>query len=371
MIKVLMALHDLQVTSGVSSYVMNYFRLIDPDKIRMDFAIWEDIETPYYDEIRKRGAEVHILPSVKHLAKHVSACRSILKNGGYDIVHDNTLLISCPLMIEARRQGIPVRILHSHNSRLGETRYKEIRNKTFFPLLKNTATDYAACSKPAAMLLTRGNEYAFIPNIVPESDLTYSEQKRNQIRAEMGVSDRIIIGTVGRTAAQKNPLFALKIMEQLMADNSNVEYWWIGSGPMDDELKQHIEQSPYRDRIRFLGSRADVKDLYQAMDVFFLPSLFEGLPVTGVEAQAMGLPCVMSSSITNEVVYTDLVKFVDLNAPDTDWEEAVTDQIAFVADRRSYKQELMQSRFSPLRAGGLLLDVYSEMLDRRKTISNA
>jgi len=365
-INVLMLLHNLRVSAGVSSYVMNYFRTIDHMKIHMDFAIWNDVDTPYYKEIESKGSKVYVLPSVKNISTHVKMCQEVLQKGHYDVIHDNTLMISFPLMKEAEKAHVPVRLLHSHNSKLGETRAKEIRNKLFLPLLKETSTDYAACSKLAALAMFGDLYYDFIPNVVSAEKLNYSSEKRRVIRKELGAGEKVIIGTVGRVAAQKNPLFAIDVIESLMEKDPNVEYWWIGSGLMDKELAYRVQNSKYKERIRLLGSRDDVPDLYQAIDVFFLPSLFEGLPVTGVEAQVMGLPSVLSDTITKEVVFTDLVKFVDLRESVEYWSKVLLEQIKRVPSRRSYIEELRNSPFSDQKAGAYLAQIYEKLIKKAK-----
>ena len=364
-IKVLMLLHNLRVSAGVSSYVMNYFRAIDHSKIHIDFAIWSDIETPYYKEIAQAGSKIYVLPPLKLISKHLKKCERILSLENYDIVHDNTLLISYPIMHVAKRHNVPVRILHSHNSKLGETRSKEFRNRAFLPFLKQTSTDYAACSDLAARALFGKCEYDFIPNIILDRFLGFSEEKRISMRTGMKVNNKVVVGTVGRAAIQKNPLFAIDVMEKVIMTHPEVEYWWIGSGPMDETLKRRVEQSILKDGIKILGSRSDVPNLYQAIDVFFLPSLFEGLPVTGVEAQAMGLPSVVSDTVTKEMVYTDLVEFVPLDAPIESWVKTIEKQMKRIPERRSYMKELENSVFSSAHAGERLEEYYRRLLRER------
>lgn len=360
--KVLMLLHNLRVSAGVSSYVMNYFRAIDHDKIKMDFAIWKDVPTPYYEEIKAEGSTVYVLPSLKHYREHARYCRKIIAEGNYDIIHDNTLLVSYPLMRAAKRYGVPVRVLHSHSSRLGETKSTALRNQLLLPFLKSTATDYAACSTPAAQMMFGEREYSFIPNAISGERLCFSPERRDAVRAEMNAGSKVIVGTVGRIAAPKNPIFAVDVMEAAIQKNPNVEYWWIGSGAMDKALTQRVEKSRYKENIRLLGSREDVLDLYQAIDIFFLPSLFEGMPLTVLEAQAMGLPCVMSSTITREVVYTDLVHFVGLDEPVEQWVSVILGQTERISQRRSYREELKKSVFSMDNAGERLEEFYSALL---------
>lgn len=130
-IKVLMLLPNLRVSNGVASFAMNYFRNLNHDEVQMDFAIYSDVQTPYYEEIRKQGRRIYVLPSIKRIDLHIKCCLDILNQGQYDVIHDNTLIITLPMMWCAMLKRVPVRILHSHNSKLGETKKKEIRNKAF------------------------------------------------------------------------------------------------------------------------------------------------------------------------------------------------------------------------------------------------
>lgn len=357
-IKVLMLLPNLRVSNGVASYAMNYFRQLNYDTVYMDFAVYNNRETPYVAEIEAAGGHVYVLPPLKNLPTHYKACRELLKNGCYDIVHDNTLLISIPLMAEAKRQNVPVRILHSHSSKLGGTVRKEKRNAVFLPLLRRQANAYAACSDLAAKALFGNAEYAFIPNFIDADKFAFDPETRQRVRAQMGVGDKIIIATVGRTAPEKNPFFAMDVLDRVIDSVPNVEYWWIGSGPLDQEIDKYVKKMRHADQVMLLGSRDDVRDLYQAMDLFFLPSLFEGLPVTGIEAQAVGLPCVVSDTVTKEMVYTDLVQYISIDKSTEKWAEIICNLLTRTGMRRSYREELLASQFSSRNAGMFLENYY-------------
>ena len=149
-IKVLMLVPNLRVSNGVTSYAMNYFRNLNHKNIKMDFAVYRKRENPYEEEINAAGSNIFLLPSVKkEFPAHIKACLDLIKNGQYDVIHDNSMLITYPMMKIAKKY-VPVRILHSHNSKLGETIKKEKRNKRFLPFLLHQANAYAACSDLAA-----------------------------------------------------------------------------------------------------------------------------------------------------------------------------------------------------------------------------
>lgn len=367
-LKVLVVLLNLKVANGVSSFIMNYYRKLDYSEITMDFVVYQDAETPYYEEIRKNGSHIYVLPSVKNIKKHMVSCQKILINGKYDIIHDNILILSTGLMYYAKKMGVPVRILHSHNSELGANYWKKIRNRLFLPFLVKQATDYFACSDLAAECMFGKKSYTFIPNVVSGANLQFNQRIRNIVREDMGATDKFIITTVGRLAEQKNPFYAVDVIRELKKYNKNIEYWWIGDGPLEKKVKEYILKKHAESYIHLLGRRTDVMNLYQGADIFFLPSIFEGLPVTGVEAQATGLPCFVSDTITRQFIYTDLIKtFSVKNSPEStarifsEW----LISLHMDKDRAKYIKILEGSRFCNCQAGKFLESVYKKLLKSR------
>lgn len=363
--KVLFLVPNLRASNGVASFALNYFRNMDPGEVHIDFALYQDRASPYYGEIRERGCEIFILPSVKHMKEHLRACDKILREGHYDIIHDCTLHISLLMMLCARNHHVPVRLLHSHSAKMGETKKKEIRNRLFMPVLRSLATDYAACSKLAGKAMFGKRDFTYIPNVVDSRKYMYNEVERLKIRGKYNSKNKRIVGTVGRLAPQKNPIFAMDVFKKFSESCRDVEYWWIGNGDMDRQVKDYAEKIGIADHVRFWGGRDDVIELYQAMDVFFLPSLFEGLPVTGIEAQAMGLPMVVSDTVTNEIVYTDLVDYVSLASPLSAWSDHLQAALSRNVRREAYAEQLKASLFSDVQCGERLRDVYQRMLEKR------
>ena len=371
-IRVLMLSTSLNVCGGVSSFVMNYFRSIDHNEVHMDFAIWKDIHSPYYKEIEEAGSQIYVLPPISKVRHHINECKKIIRNGGYDVVHDSTLIISLPIMYFAKRYNVPVRIFHSHNSKIGETFVKKIRNGVFLPLLKETANNFAACSRLAGTTMFGYNKkFELIPNIILDHNFCFSMEKRRRIREMMSVQNKVVIGSVGRLALQKNPLFALEVIRVLLKKYSSIEYWWIGSGPLDEVFSKRIFDLGLEEKVKLLGIRNDMSNLYQAMDILFMPSEFEGNPLAAIEAQAMGLPCVLSNAITDEVCFTDLVTFVNLNSGYEICASVIEEQMSRIVDRRSYQAELGESLYSGKNAGSRLYSLYEKMLREKKRMRMA
>ena len=365
-IRVLLLVSNLRSANGVASFAMNYFRCMDHNSVRIDFALFLNSENLYEEEIKAAGGHIFLLPPLKNYFAHIRACREIIKNGNYDIVHGNLLLLSIPIFSEAKKQCVPVRILHSHNSKLGETKMKEKRNAFFLPLLMNKVNAFAACSDLAAKAMFGDAEYEFIPNLIDADKYCFNAETRESVRKKMSAGGKFVIATVGRLAPQKNPFFAMNVFDLVAEKLPNAEYWWIGSGPFDNDASDYAAKLKHGGRVKLFGSRDDVNELYQAIDLFFLPSIFEGLPVTGVEAQAMGLPCIVSDSVTREMVYTDLVKYISLDAPEEEWVNAICEQAEKDDSRAGRREDLLNSRFSSEHAGEFLEDYYRQLLKNKK-----
>lgn len=361
-IKVLMLVPNLFVANGVASFAMNYLRNSDNNRVQYDFLSYEQGDSPYYKEIEKHGGKVFFAPSVFSIKKHLKECKKILNEGNYDIVHDNTLHISIPMMYCAKKARVKVRILHSHSSKMGETTIKEIRNKVFLPLLKRLSNQYLACSELAGRAMFGRDVFKIVPNVIDTDKYRFDYSRRNKVRKELNCEDKLIVGTVGRLAKQKNPVFALNVIEKLIEEIPQVEYWWIGNGPLEKEFKNYVKSHGLNDYVRFFGKRNEVLDMYQAMDVYFMPSLFEGLPLTGVEAQAMGIPMVVSDTVTREMIYTDLVDYVGLEQSINDWSEHIEKALNRKTDRRKYSGKQMNSVFSNFGCGERLLAIYDNIL---------
>lgn len=361
-IKVLMIVPNLQVANGVASFVMNYLRNLDHNAVQIDIVSYEEGASPYYSEVKSFGGTVYFLPSIKNLPLHIKMCNQILNEGQYSVIHDNTLHISIPIMWCAKRKGIPVRILHSHSSKLSNTVVKELRNRAFLPVLKSISTDYAACSNLAGKTMFGNRPFTVIPNVVNAEIFKFEPSDRERIRSEMNATSKFVIGTVGRMSIEKNPYFAIDIFKKLLNEIPNAEYWWVGSGPLDSAIKDYVSEQGLADKVRLLGSRDDVALLYQGMDTFFLPSKFEGLGLVCLEAQAAGLPCIVADSVPAEVNITQEVIFVPLKASKNEWTTSFTRTMNIRHNRNDGYICLKNSAFSDDKTGTALYFYYQKVI---------
>lgn len=361
-----MLVPNLFVANGVASFVMNYLRNLNHDEVQVDIASYKEGDSVYYAEVEAAGGKMFFLPGIKNLPEHVKVCNKILSDGRYDIIHDNTLHISIPMMWCAKKAGVPVRILHSHNSKMGETPAKAFRNRFFLPVLRSLATNYAACSQLAGRAMFEDQEFTVIPNVIQTEKYRFDPTMRKSVRQKMNATDKFVVGTVGRLAEQKNPFFAIDVFKCLLKNVPNAEYWWVGNGPLEERVKTYIEEKKLTKYIKLLGSRNDTVELYQGMDVFFLPSLFEGLSIVTVEAQAMGLPCVVSDVIPPEAEYTELLKRCSLQDSIEAWVEKIRNTQIKKTERKQYQEYLSESVFSDVGCGNRLKKIYERCLSEKE-----
>ena len=298
------------VGGGVESVIMNYYRHLDHSKIQFDFICDEDSTRIPYDEIKKLGGRVFLVPKYQNLPKYLKALEKLFKENQYRIIHSNINTLSVFPLYAAKKAGVPIRISHSHSTSNPKEWKRNLIKNILRPFSKRYATDYFACSELAGRYLF-GNkafdqgEVKIIHNAIDVDKFKFDEVARKKLRKELRIKDStVVIGHVGRFVQQKNHIFLVDVFKEYHKKNPDSKLLLVGSGPLEDEIKKKVERLNLKDSVLFLGQRDDINKLYSVMDVFCLPSLYEGLPVVGVEAQAAGLPCVFSDKITNDTVIT-------------------------------------------------------------------
>lgn len=310
---------------GVESVVMNYYRHIDRTKIQFDFICDEDSTNIPYEEIEKLGGRVILIPLYQKLFKYHNKLKKILKDGNYKIVHSHINTLSIFSLFAAKCAGVPVRIAHSHSTTNKKEKKKNLLKQALRPFSKVFATDYMCCSELAGRWLFGNKEYDkgnvyLLNNAIDLDKFKYDEKIRSEKRKKLNISDdTLVIGHVGRFVEQKNHRFLIDIFNEIHKQNSNSILLLAGQGPLMEEIKSKVESLGLEKFVIFLGQRNDIDELYQAFDVFCLPSLYEGLPVVGVEAQATGLLCIFSDDMTKETKVLDTTEFLSLKQSAEEW----------------------------------------------------
>ena len=320
MIRVLQCVNGMH-RAGLETMLMNYFRHIDREKIMFDFLTHRPPGQDYDDEIRDLGGTVYYAPRLypqNYPAYFRYMKRFFKEHPEYKIVHSHIDAMSYLPLLAAKRAGVPVRIAHSHNTGI-DPGYKYWLKMYYRYRLPETATDYLACGTEAGKFLFGDRPFQVIPNAVDGSCFRFSQEVRDKIREELHLTGHFVIGSVGRLTYQKNLPYLLRVFRELVKASPEAVLLIIGGGEEENALKQQAEMDGIADKVRFLGIRNDVNQLYQAMDVFVMPSHYEGLPVVGVEAQFSGLPCVFSTKITRELRLSENTYFLDINRPPEEW----------------------------------------------------
>lgn len=315
-ISILTVLPSLNLCDGVVSYAINYYRALDHHQYRMDFLVTQFNDSPYLDEIRGNGDHVFSLTGVRpenmlKFSENVDTFFSA--HHDYDIVHCHTSNSGAVFLRYAKKYGIQTRILHSHATKSSEKKWKEIRNALIIPLTIHYATHYFACSKLAGDYLFGKRSYDLIHNAINVDRFAYREKVRQELKFQLCPEAKLVVGTVGRICSQKNPFFLVDILVQLEQNDPDFIFLWFGDGPLALKVKEYALQRQISHKIIFMGTRADVCKYYSLLDVFILPSLYEGLPVVGVEAQAAGLPVLVSDTVTKELDVTGFCRFLPLH----------------------------------------------------------
>lgn len=315
-------------SGGVEAVVMNYYRHIDRKQVQFDFYFAKDSVFPQREELEKMGAGIYPIPSYTKVFSYHRVLHHAFKRGNYQIVHAHLSTMSVFPLFAAWRAGIPVRICHNHSTAHWGEGKKTLLKYLLRPFAKVFATDYFACGEKAGRWMygnrcfERGHVHV-MPNAIDTKKFAYDEEAKRCLRAELGIpQDAFVLGHVGRFMYQKNHAFLLRVFQRLLSSRQDAWLLLIGEGERMKLIRSEVEKMGIEGKVRFTGTRSDVAKLYSAMDVFCLPSFYEGLPVVALEAQANGLPCLFSDRMTKEVVLTPGARQLSIENPEP-WVKAV------------------------------------------------
>lgn len=308
---------------GLETMLMNYYRNIDRTQIQFDFLTHRPYDGDYGEEIQQMGGTIYHLPVLNPFSfSYKKKLRDFFdSHPEYQIIHVHQDCLSSVILKIAKKQGIKVRIAHSHNA----SQDKDLKYpiKMFYRrFISKYATELMACSQSAGNWMFCGAPFRILNNAICTADYRYDYEKQQRIRKDFNIKkNELIVGHVGRFSPQKNHGFLIDIFYQVKLQYPNSKLLLIGDdrGELADKIKGKVTDLGLTDSIIFTGLRKDVADLMQAMDVFVFPSLYEGLPVTIIEAQASGLPCVISEVIPIECEKTDLIQQMKLSTPAAEW----------------------------------------------------
>lgn len=321
---------------GIETMIMNLYRNIDREKVQFDFLAHYGREAAYNDEIRALGGRIYEMPPLKdekhvyywRLFSYIKALNRFFKaHPEYRVIHGhmtNTASIYMPI---AKKHGVTCRISHSHNTHGKSGLLGMATNFLQKPIYKY-ATDYFACSEAAKQwfypekLIASGN-VRVLANAVDAEGYRFDPKKREKIRKELNLAGKLVVVCVARFRPEKNQTFLLDVLQEMCRQRENVVFVFAGDGPCEEPVKARAKEMHLEENTRFLGMREDIPDVLSASDVFVLPSFWEGLPVTVIEAQANGLHCVVTHGLTEEMNALGMVAYVPLEDGAAAWANAL------------------------------------------------
>lgn len=324
-----MAVRVLQIVNymgrgGLETLLMNCMRHIDREQVQFDFLVHRAFRADYDDEIEALGGKIYRLPRLNPLNPgYYKALDDFFSaHPEYRIVHCHLDCMSAFPLAAAKKHGVPVRIAHSHNANQ-DRNWKYLLKLLFMKRIPAYATHFFACSKDAGSWMFPGQSVTVINNGIDVRKFRYDPVIREQKRRELGLENQFVIGHTGRFAPQKNHTFLIDVFSEIHKRNPDSALLLIGEGELESAIQKKVDDLGLHEAVRFLGIQADVSSFLQAMDAFVMPSLFEGLSLASVEAQASGLPCFFSDRVSRDCSMTGYVSFLPLSDSHEKWAECI------------------------------------------------
>lgn len=349
-------------SGGAESMIMNWYRNIDRTIIQFDFLL-RSRENIYEEEIGKLGGKVYYMPEFpkKYLSNYIET-KKFFKEYAKEYlaihVHGNALIYTNVFNI-AKKYGIQNRIMHSHNT--------STKSKVFLPIhmfnkhrIKRLANHYFACSEEAGVwCFDKG--YTVINNGVDVEKFRYDEKKREDFRKLLNIDkDTFVICNIGRFLESKNHDFIIKVFYECQELNENSKLLLVGTGPLMEKYEKRVCELGIKEKVVFLGVRTDIPNILSASDLFLFPSLFEGLPVSLIEAQVNGIFCLASDTISKESMVSEVIKYLPINVSPKLWCEEI--EITSVEKRKKAYEYVSQCDYNIVNVAREVQEIYLSMI---------
>lgn len=327
----------------------------------VDYLLFGETAKGYDDELESSGCRLIHIPSPSNgYLRFYRQLRQLIRENRYDVVHAHTMFSIGWAMLAAEREGVPVRVAHAHSAlNNGSSLKKRAYERIMRRLILNHATDLVACGDAAGIRLYGSKAYRKrgrrILNGIDVEAFAYDPAARREIRQSLGLEDDYVIGHVGRLSSEKNQAFLIRLLPQILEKKQNAKLLLLGDGSDRRKLERLTRDTGLTDRVIMTGNVRNVEDYLSAMDVFAFPSLFEGMPLSIVEVQANGLPCILSTGVPKDVFLTDLIRQLPLDDPD-EWVKAICG--AERTEPLRYSSELCQKGFDSDAVMKKYMDLY-------------
>ncbi|AQM59439.1 glycosyltransferase family 1 protein [Clostridium baratii] len=343
-----------QTRGGVESFLLNYYKNFNTNNIQMDF-ISNTPDTVYKEEVAALGGKIfNVCSKKKNPLRFKKDMENIFKNHSneYDAIWVNLCsLANIDYLKYAKKYGIKRRIVHSHNAANMFGKLKETLHNYNKKRIDRYATDFWACSDSAAKWfykydILNSKKFRIIKNAVDTEKFSFDKKIRDEYRKILNIENKYVLGNIGRFHFQKNHDFLIDVFKEVREKCDNSILLLVGNGDLEEHIKEKVKNLGLEESVIFLGMRDDVNKIMQAIDIFLMPSRFEGLPVAAVEAQSSGVRCLLSDTITKEIKVTDLIEFIGVKSKEdvNVWRDKIL-EYKLGYDRREMNEDMKKSGF--------------------------
>lgn len=324
---------------GKEAYIYNTFKAFDRNEYSFSFIAYDD-ELAYEKELVQLGATIiHVPPRHRGLIAFRRAVKNLFVSEKYDVVWSHkTTLSSCEVLEYAKKYEVPMRIIHSHSSENMGGKMTYVLHSINKKRISKWATDFFACSEVAAKWFYTKESYSLMKNGIDVKKFQFNQKKRNQVRKELGLGEDFVIGHVGRFGVEKNHIKLLSVFKELLKKRNDAKLVLCGDGEERSNIEAFVRENDLTERVLLLGNINNVHEVLQAIDVFVMPSLFEGLPFALLEAQASGLKCVVSDTVSKESDVMGWNIFLPLSLSDEEWAASI------LAVGNNYQREMAAAK---------------------------
>lgn len=337
---------------GITNVVMNLYDAVDKSDMHIDMVAVAPPGSEYVAKLKENGGEIFVVErSMRHPLRYIAKLSKVIRDGLYDVVHahgnSGTLALE---MVAAKKAGCKIRIAHSHST---SCKYK-LAHRLLKGVFHAACTHRLACGEAAGKWLYDEKPFQIINNGVDTGRFAFSAENRSKIRQQYGLDDsRIVLGHVGGFTEGKNQRFLVDILRELTDRDLPYSLLLVGDGALRTQVQNKVREMGLDDKVLFVGETDRVSDYLSACDILAMPSLFEGLPLSLIEAQASGLHCVISANITREVDKTGNLTFLPLETGAAHWAEKIAG-LQLQKDRNSVSVQAIEK----IKACGY--DIYTE-----------
>lgn len=369
MIKVAYILGKLH-SGGKKNLVMEYYRHMDTSKVRIDFICDSDSNSIPEEEILALGGKVYRVIPYEHIFQNMREMREIFQKERYDVVHAWDSMMNLFPLVEAKKAGIKVRISESL-SMANRHEKKTFIKYALRPFSKVAANYYMACGVDCGVFQFGRSAYekgkiAIFKTVIDTEANAYDSDLRNITRQKFGWEDKHVYGFIGRYMPQKNPVFIVEIFNEIQKIDPKAHLVLIGFGGLEQVMMDKVAEFGVTDKVQNLGRREDIKQFYNAFDCFLLPSLYEGLPVVGLESQSCGLPIFFSTEITPEAKACEMAHYISLKTPTKEWAKEIVAAVEKnIPVRKSYAKEVALAGFDSKSEALRLQEYYMNAIEEQ------